>query len=57
MVPQEPWRPGFASDFERHGAAVLRLTTSMGWDGDDIAFVRDIPGLVGLQIYDSESSI
>jgi Leucine-rich repeat (LRR) protein len=46
-----PWRPEFAIELKRKGIYVLRLSSSNGWDDENVSFLADLHNLSGLEIY------
>jgi Leucine-rich repeat (LRR) protein len=50
MVLKTRWRKEYLKVIRHHKIAILRLNERVGWSGDDLAFLADIPGLIGIDI-------
>lgn len=51
LVLTAPWSGGIKSIIEKENISVLRLSQSVGWKGDDISFLKELPSLRGVEVY------
>lgn len=51
LVLKGPWQSRFKSIMEQFSATGLRLSRSMGWQNEPLAFLEDLTELTGLEIY------
>lgn len=51
FVPRGPWKPSYNHLVAKENVHVVRLSSSMGWRGQDLEFLRDLPFLRGVEIY------
>lgn len=51
LVLTGPWRDELADLMSSRGLSLLRLSSSVGWNGDDISFVSRLKFLTGLEVY------
>lgn len=49
LVLTAPWSGGIKSIIEKENISVLRLSQSVGWKGDDISFLKELPSLRGVE--------
>lgn len=51
LVLTAPWSDDFKSIIDKEKIAILRLSQSAGWNGNDISFINTLPSLSGVEIY------
>ncbi|HDX8615230.1 TPA: hypothetical protein RQN55_001388 [Aeromonas dhakensis] len=51
LVLTAPWSDDFKSIIDKENIAILRLSQSAGWNGNDISFINGLPSLAGVEIY------
>ena len=51
FILKSTWQSSYANIINKEGVSILRLSTSAGWRGTDLAFLKDITTLKGVEIY------
>ena len=51
LVLTAQWSDNIVSVIEKENISVLRLSTSAGWEGNNISFIKKIPNIRGIEIY------